>query len=188
VFLPYGTDITPNAFLVRSAADPLKLAPAIRARIAAIDGTIAVNRFLTLDQIRDRAAWRERFFAALVACFSAFALTLAAVGFYAMLSYVVTLQRREIGIRIALGASGAGVRRMVATQGLRLASLGLALGVLAAAGLTRLLRSQLFEVSPTDAAAWSAALAVFTAVAVLAALAPARRAALVDPVIALREE
>lgn len=79
----------------------LKLAPAIRTRIAAIDTSTAVNRFLTLDQIRDRAAWRERFFAVLVARFSAFALALAAVGLYAMLSYVVTLQQRAIGIRIA---------------------------------------------------------------------------------------
>jgi ABC-type antimicrobial peptide transport system permease subunit len=147
-----------------------------------------VNRFLTLDQLRDRAAWRERFSAVLVTCFTGVALLLAAVGFYATLSYVVTLQHREIGIRIALGASTSAVRRLVASQGLRLAVIGLALGAVAALGLGPLLRSQLFGVTPSDLAAWSAAVALFAAVAVLATFLPARRAALVNPVIALHDE
>ena len=124
----------------------------------------------------------------LVGCFTAIALALAAVGFYAMLSYVVSLQRHEIGIRMALGASTGSVRRLVARQGLWLAGIGLAIGAAAAFGLTRYLRSQLFEVSPLDPASWTVAVLVFAAVSVLATLEPARRATRVNPMIALREE
>ncbi len=170
VYLPYNSDVTPNAFVVRAVSGPLKLAPAIRARIASIDPAISVDRFLTLDEVRDRSAWRERFFAVLTACFTAFATILSAVGFYATLAYVVTLQRREIGIRLALGASASAVRRLIAGQGLRLAAVGLLLGACAAFALTRLLRSELYEISPTDPVAWITALAIFIAVAALATL------------------
>ncbi len=188
VYLPYSAEVTPRAFVVRTAFQPLKLAKAIRTRIAAVDSSIAVSRVLTLEEILTRVSWRERFLAVLVTCFTAIALVLAAAGFYATLSYVVALQRHEIGIRMALGASYADIGRLVISQGLRIAGVGLAYGVAAAFGLTRFLRSQLFDVSPTDPTAWTAAVAVFVAVAVLATLEPARSATRVDPVVALRQE
>jgi ABC-type antimicrobial peptide transport system permease subunit len=158
----------------------------LRATIAALDRTIVVSHVSTLEQIRDRVSWRERFFAVLVTAFTAIALMLAAVGLYAMLSYVVSLQRHEIGIRIALGAASADIRRMLLRQGLGLAIAGLAIGSTAALGLTRFLHSQLFQVSPLDPASWIAAIAVFLSAAFLATLLPARRGTRVDPVMALR--
>ena len=188
VYLPYSERVTPNAFVVGTSGDPLRLVSAIRAQIRGQDHSIAVSRLLTLGQIRDRASWRERFFAVPVAAFTLVALALATAGFYAMLSYAVTLRRREFGIRMALGASAAGVRQLVIGQALWLAGTGLAAGAAAALAFTRFLRAQLFEVSPLDPAAWAAALVLFLTVAVLAAVQPARRALRVDPVIALRDE
>jgi predicted permease len=188
VYLPYSPEITPATFLVRASTDPLQLAPALRALITGVDRSISVSRVLTLEQIREQVSWRERFFSVLMTCFTGIALLLAAVGFYAMLSYSVSLQRREIGVRIALGASYSNVLRLVMSEGLRLIGIGLAAGALLAAGLTRLLQSQIFEVSPMDPVAWIAAVLVLILVAALAMFGPVRKALRVDPVVALREQ
>jgi putative ABC transport system permease protein len=187
VYLAYNPDVTPNALVVRTAGDPLRMAAAVRERIAGVDRGIAVGRMLSLEQIRDQVSWRERFFAVLVTCFTGIALVLAAVGFYAVMAYAVWLERHEIGIRMALGASPWQVVRQVAGNGLRLAAVGLCGGAALGLGLTRLLQSQLYEVSAMDATAWAAAIAVFAAAAAVATVEPARRAARIDPVAALRE-
>jgi putative ABC transport system permease protein len=188
VYLPYSPEVTPATFLVRASSDPIRLAPALRTVITGIDRSISVSRVLTLEQIRERASWRQRFFSVLMTCFTGIALMLAAVGFFAMLSYSVSLQRHEIGVRIALGASYWSVIRLVMGEGLRLVGLGLAAGALLAAGLTRLLQSQIFVISSLDPVAWIAAVLILIVVAGLAMFDPVRKAIQVDPVVALREQ
>ncbi len=188
VYLPYSKNVTPGSLVVRTSVDPLQLAAAIKARIVAVDQDIAISHLLSLNQIIDRASWQDRFFTVLFGAFAALALSLAAVGLYAVLSYTVSLDTHEIGIRLALGASTSSVRGMVMRQGMTLAVLGLAEGLLAALGLTRLLKSQLYLISPLDPATYIAAPAVLLLVALIAVFLPARRATRVDPIIALRHE
>ena len=116
------------------------------------------------------------------------ALLLGAVGLYGVISYGVTQRRQEIGVRMALGAPAGGVRRMVVRQGAVVAGVGLAVGFVAALGLTRLLEALLFEVSPTDPPTFGLVVALLFVVSVVASWIPARRAASVDPAIALRAE
>jgi len=188
VYLTYSADLTPGNLLVRTAGDPRKLAQAIRSRIGGVDKDIAMTQVLTLDQIIDRVAWQDRFWTVLLAAFSGLALLLAAVGLYAVLSYTVSLNKREIGIRIALGASASRIRGFVMRQGLALTGAGLVLGILAALALTRLLKALLYETSPLDPATYIAAPAILMLVALLAAFLPTRRAIRVDPVDALRQD
>jgi putative ABC transport system permease protein len=188
VYLPYSADITPSSILVRAAGDPAKITSAVRARIAAFDHDIALSHIFTLPQLIERASWQDRFLAVLFLAFAVLALTLAAVGLYAALSYTVLLHTREIGIRMALGASADRVQRMLMGQGMTLAAGGLAIGIAVALALTRLLESQLFHISPMDPLTYVATPLVLIGVAALAAFAPARRATRVDPVVALRWE
>jgi putative ABC transport system permease protein len=188
VYLPYNPQVTPATFLVRASADPLRLAPGLRALISGVDRSISVKDVLTLDQIRERGSWRQRFSSVLMSCFTAIALILAAVGLYAMLSYGVFLRRREIAIRMALGAPSSNVLRLVLGEGLRLVGIGLVAGAVLGVGMTRLLQSQIFQVSPMDPLAWIAAVLVLIMVAALAMFDPVRKAIRVNPVIALREQ
>jgi putative ABC transport system permease protein len=188
VYLPYSADITPATLLARTTGDPAQLSKTIQGRIAAIDHDIATSQVLTLDQIIDRFAWQDRFWTVLLAAFSGLALLLAAVGLYAVLSYTVSLNRREIGIRIALGASASSIRGFVMRQGMALTGAGLILGLLAALALTHLLQTLLYETSPVDPATYIALPIVLMLVALLAAFLPTRRAIRVDPVDALRQD
>lgn len=186
VYLPYNPGITPHSILVRASGDAAGIVSAVRARIRQFDRDIALSHVFTMPQLIERASWQDRFLATLFTGFALLALTLAAAGLYAALSYAVSLNTREIGIRMALGASGASVQRMWLRQGIALAGAGLVIGMGGAFALTRLLRSQLFEVSPLDPATYAVTPLVLMAVAALAAFLPARRATRVDPVIALR--
>jgi putative ABC transport system permease protein len=188
VYLTYSADITPSNLLVRTAGEPGKLTKAIRARIAGVDNDIAMSQVFTLEQIIDRVAWQDRFWTVLLAAFSGLALLLAAVGLYAVLSYTVSLNKREIGIRIALGASASSIRGFVMRQGMALTGAGLGIGILAALALTRLLKTLLYETSPMDPATYVAAPVILLIVALLAAFLPTRRAIRVDPVDALRQD
>ncbi|HLJ44756.1 MAG TPA: ABC transporter permease [Bryobacteraceae bacterium] len=188
VYLPYSKDFTPNAILIRGSGEPLRMADAVKARIAGIDKGIAVSGVLSLEQILERASWRDRFFTVLLGVFAGMALLLAVVGLYAVLSYTVNLHLHEIGIRMALGASAANVRSMVMRNGMTLTATGLGLGVAAGLLLTRLLKSQLYQVSPLDPAAYGVAIGVLATVALVAAWVPSVRATRIDPVIALRQE
>jgi putative ABC transport system permease protein len=189
VYIPFAEGFSPSlAVAVRTSGDPLRQAAGVRARIVAVDRDVAVSQVRSLVQVVDRAAWRERFVAVLLAVFAGAALVLTAVGLYGVLAYAVSLRSREIGIRMALGASARAVRSMVARQGLRLTVLGLALGTLGAAALGRLLASQLHHVSPADPATYLGVLLLLAIVAGLAIYVPARRATRVDPVVTLRQE
>jgi ABC-type antimicrobial peptide transport system permease subunit len=139
------------------------------------------------QQFADAVA-RPRIVLLLMSVFAGFGLVLAAAGIYGVLSYLVAERRREIGIRLALGAQPGNVGRLILGNGLRLTAIGLVLGVVAALGLVRVMRSLLYEVEPTDPASVAAVVAILLATAVVASWWPARRAMQVNPVTLLREE
>ena len=188
IYIPASERYPVSNIILRTAQDPATLANAVRARISSIDRDIAVSEILSLSQIADRSAWRERFVSVLFGVFSVLALVLAAVGLYGVLAYTVSLRTHEIGIRMALGASAREVQGMVLRQGLALALVGLVSGTLAALALTRLLATQLYHVSPTDPGTFLTVVTVLIGVSAIAAYIPARRATQVEPVVALREE
>jgi putative ABC transport system permease protein len=188
VYLPYGEFLWSGlSFLMRTAGPPLHQVAAVRARVTAIDRDVAASNFLSMQQIVTRSIWQQRFFTTLFLVFAILALMLAAVGLYGVMSYAVSQRTHELGIRMALGASGGDLQRMVMRQALVLALAGVGLGGVAAMALMRVMRTQLYHVSPTDPATFAVVAVVLAATAALASYFPARHATRVDPVIALRE-
>jgi putative ABC transport system permease protein len=188
VYVPWNHHGGTSSLLARGAGDPLRLAETLKARIRSVDPNIVVSRILPMQQVVTRATWQDRFFAILFGVFATLALVLAAAGLYALIAYTVSMRSHEIGIRIALGASASQVRSLVMWRGMVLAVLGLACGLVAASATTRLLKSQLYQVSPMDATTYCAVIAIMLLVAAAAAFLPSRRAIRVDPMIALRQE
>lgn len=173
--------------IVRSRSGNLKaLAPAVRRAINELDVQVPIVTVQSMRDVIASSMARRSFTLALLGIASVMALLLSAIGLYGVVSYVVGERRGEIGIRVALGAQRADVGRMVVMQSVRLTALGVALGVAGALATTRLLRSLLFEVQPTDAATLVSVSAVLVVIAALASWLPARRAMRVDPVEALR--
>jgi predicted permease len=189
-YLPYQQENWRSMTLVVRAqsGDPLALAPAVRRELAAIDGEQPIHSFRPLEE--SVAGWvtPQRFATTLLAGFAALAALLAAVGLYGVMSYTVTQRTHEIGIRVALGAQGPDVLRLVVGRGMLLTLAGVGIGLAASLALTRLLRSLLFGVSETDPLTFASVTLLMTAVALLACLVPARRATKVDPMVALRYE
>jgi predicted permease len=173
---------------VRTAGNPMALAAGVRAIAQRVDPDIPVTSARTLRSISDEALASTSFTATVLSAAALIALLLGAVGLYGVIGYVVSQRTREIGVRIALGAAPARVRRMVLRQGLMLAGLGLAVGLGAAALLSRLLDSLLFEVDSHDPATFIGVSAILLAVTAVAAWVPARRASAVSPLEALRAE
>jgi predicted permease len=174
--------------VVRTSGDPLALAPAIRREVRAIEKSAVVLGVTTVErQMRELTAPR-RFQTALLALFAAVALVMSAIGIYGVLHFDVAQRTREIGIRMAFGARAVDVIQLTLGEGVRLALLGTLLGVGASLALTRFMSSLLLDVSATDPLTLVAVSAVLLVAAVIASYVPARRAALVDPVIALRQE
>ena len=189
VYLPYREySSSTSSYFVRTRAGMADPAGAIRARIAAIDPSIAVSRIRTMEDILSSSVWRERFFATLLASFGGLALLLAAIGLYGVMAYTVSRRTHEMGIRMAMGASAGEIRTMVLLHSGRLIAAGLALGVAGAVAVTRYLAAQLYGVSPTDVPTLLAAVAVLAAAGLAASYLPARRATRVDPMTALRTE
>jgi putative ABC transport system permease protein len=176
------------AFVARTAGDPTVRAGAIRDAVRGLDPSLPIYRIRALDEIVERASARRWLTFLLVAGASAAALFLGAIGLYGVMSYVVTLRTREMGIRLAIGAAPDEVRFMVLRQGLAVAALGIAVGLAGAMLLTRFLAALLFEVSPTDPAVLALAAAVLLIVAGTASWLPARRAAVIDLARTLRTE
>jgi putative ABC transport system permease protein len=175
-------------FVIRTAGDPVQLAAAARAAIRDTDSAARVSRISTMEQVLDEQQGERLFQTWLIGVFSAAALGLAALGVFAVMHFAVAAKTREIGIRIAVGARAADILALVVGDGARLALAGIAAGALASAWTTEALASLLFGVKPTDPASFAGAATVLAAVAVVACCLPARRAASLDPVAALREE
>jgi predicted permease len=169
-----------------SAADATAVLAGIRAAVREIDPRIVVTRPRTLDDEFRRSIDDRRLVAVMIGLFGGLALLLTAMGLYGLMAFAVGQRTREIGVRLAFGATGSSVVAMVARQGLRLVLVGAIAGVGLAIGLSRFLRSQLFGVAPTDPVAFGAAIAVLLLVAAAGCIIPARRAARVDPLVALR--
>jgi len=181
----------PNNFMtmmLRTPRDPAGLAKEIKEKIAALDPVLPVAAIQTLDDIKRGSLSARRFAALLLEVFSAVALMLAILGNYGVLAYAVSRRRREIGIRLALGAAASDVVTLVLRQGMVAALAGVAIGVPCALGLSRLMAGLLFEVSPADIEVLIAVPAILASASLLACLIPARRAVRVDPTIALRSE
>jgi putative ABC transport system permease protein len=176
------------AFVVRSENDPTAATSAIRDAIRQLDPTLPIYRVRQLDEIVARASSRRYFTLLMIACASGMAILLGAIGLYGVMSYVVTLRTREMGIRLALGAAPDALRRMVTRQGLAVSAVGIAVGLLGAIALTRFLAALLFEVSPTDKTVLVASAALLLAIAAIASYLPARRAAAIDPAVTLRAD
>jgi putative ABC transport system permease protein len=174
--------------VVRTAGDPLALTDALRREVHGLDPNLPVERFLTLDEVVTDAAATQRFLASMVTLFAALALTLAAVGIFGVMSYTVVQRTREIGVRMALGATKERIVGMLLGRGLALAGAGAGIGLLSALLLSGVLRTQLYGVAVTDVLTYGAVTLVLLAVAAAACYLPARRATSVDPMIALREE
>jgi putative ABC transport system permease protein len=182
---------TPSAngsgvLLVRTTGDPATLATAVTGAIHEIDRGLAVFAVEPMEATVSRSIAQRRFTMLLLGLLAAVALLLAAVGIHGVLSYGVSQRRREIGIRMALGARSSDMVGLVVREGVALAAIGLALGLAGAFALTRFLTSQLFGVAPTDPATFAAVAVLLALVALAATAAPARRAAAVDPMVALR--
>jgi ABC-type antimicrobial peptide transport system permease subunit len=160
----------------------------VRAALRGIDPQLPLLAARTLDQVFGETVASRRFLTVLLSMFGIAACTLAAIGIYGVMTYVVGRRTREIGVRIALGASPGGVRWLVIGQAMTQAGAGLALGVLGALFLSGLLRAQLFGVAPQDPVTLVATAAVLALVALLASWLPARRAAAVPPTMAMRQE
>ena len=188
LFVPHAQRTTRSVrIVVRAAGDPLSLAASIRAQVRAMDPNLPLTELQPLDDLISTAMARPRFYTSLLTLFAAVALVLAATGIFGVLSYSVAQRAREIGIRMALGAPAGRVVRMVVGQALTLAAIGLGIGIALAIAVGRVLRSQLFGVSAVDPITLVMVIVVLGASAAVASVMPARRAASVDPVTALRE-
>ena len=181
-----NTDYAASELVVRTALPPDSLAASMRTALRPLDPNLPISEFQTLEDLVDKAVSPRRFLTMLLAGFAGFALLLACLGIYALISYSVNQRTKEIGLRMALGASPGLVRREVLTRMLRLALAGVALGTLGSFALGKSIRSLLFGTTPTDPAVFSGISLLLCAVALLAAYVPARQASRIDPMIALR--
>lgn len=189
IYVPQAQSPSPfMQLVVRTAHDPASLESAIRAQVAAIDPQQGITAFQSMEEQLTSSTARRRFQTALVATFALLALLLAAIGVYAVMSYMVVQRRREIGVRLALGARRADVIRLLLTNGLRLTGLGVVLGLAGALALSSILAHFLFGVSPHDPLTYATVTLALVGIAGLAAYMPSRGAASVDPVLVLREE
>lgn len=177
-----------NAIVIRSTVEPSSLTPALRQAVVEVDRTVPISEIQTMDHIVSESVTQPRFNLFLLGLFSAIALLLSAAGIYGVTAYSVTQRTQELGIRIALGAQVSDVLKMILGQGMVVITIGLVIGLAAAFALMRLMRSLLFGIGENDPLTFVAITLVLAAVALLACFIPARRAAKVDPLIALRAE
>jgi len=174
--------------VARTESDPALLAVAIREAVRAIDKDQPIDKLTTMSSVVSSSIGARRFYMQLLGVFAALAFILAGVGIYGVVAYSVAQRTREIGIRVALGAQSRDVLGLVLKEALRLTLFGVALGLAGAFAATRVLRSLLFEVKPTDPATFICLSLLLMFVALLASYIPARRATRVDPLVALRWE
>ncbi len=191
VYIPFrqaGDFLASANFAIRTGVPPLSIVPAVRRVIASIDPTLPVVEFRTQEQQIERQMAHERTFALLALFFSGNALALACIGIYGVLAYAVTRRTSEIGIRLALGSTRGGVQWLVVRGSLTVVAMGIVTGFGAALAMVQLIRKDLYGVEPADPTSIAVAVVAMTIAAAIASFLPARRAATVDPTIALRYE
>jgi putative ABC transport system permease protein len=174
--------------LLRTTNDPASLIPQVRRVIHEVNPDIAINDIQPMDEVISEALWQRRLWGVLFALFAGVALLLAAVGLYGVMSYLVSQRTREIGVYVALGARPLDIHRLIAGQGLKLLSLGVTLGLLGAIALSRVMTSLLFGVTAYDVPTFAGVSLLLAVVTLAACVIPSRRAANVDPIVALRAE
>lgn len=190
VYQPLGQAMWPSFFVTARTrtSNPLSHLPAVQEAVWSVNKAVPLGNPRTMEDFVARSLLQKKFVMTLLAIFAGLALLLAAIGLYGVISFSVAQRTRELGIRLALGAQRRDVLALVIREGMMLVALGLALGIFAALGLTRLLASLLYGISPTDPGTYAALALILAAVALLACLLPARRASTVDPIVALRAE
>jgi putative ABC transport system permease protein len=188
LYLPLGQHYRPEMVLHVRATRPGSLIGALRREVQVLDKELPVYNVGTFAEHLDSELLDQRVIAILVSVFGLLAMLLASVGLYGAISYVAGQRTREIGIRMALGAEPRNVLELVVSQGLALALIGIGMGTAAALALTRLISSRLYGVSATDPVSFFSAATLVAAVALAAGYIPARRAARIDPMVALRHE
>ena len=189
VYVPYLQSGYPGYFLiVRTVGDPLSIAPAVRSVVTTLDRDLPVTNMMTMEQRMADSISRTKFITVLLGSFAGLALLLAIIGLYGLVACSVAQRTREIGIRMALGACSSEVLRLTLRQGMRLLAVGGLIGLAASLALTRLLRSLLYEVSAVDPLTFATVVLLLLLAGMLACYLPARRAAKIDPMEALRYE
>jgi predicted permease len=186
-YVPMSADMD-FTVLIRTRGNPLSVAPAVRGRIRSIDKNIAINGIEPMKDLIRASFSEQRYRTLLITIFALSAVCLALVGLYGVMSRYVAYHNRELGIRLAIGADPRSVLALILRQGLTLTVSGIFLGWLGALGLTRVLSNYLFGISPLDTATYAGVAVLLTAVSLVAAYAPARRASRIDPVRCLRAE
>jgi putative ABC transport system permease protein len=189
-YLPFRYLVPRNTGLtIRVASgNPAAIMSAVRREIRASDAKVPVFEVATMEDTRALGYWQYKLFGWMFSIFGAIALLLAAIGVYGVISYGVSQRTQEIGVRVALGAGRRDVLRLIIGQGVTLAGLGVGIGIVMALGVTRVVRSQLFNVSPSDPISFGLVAFFLTAIAIAASYVPARKATAVDPIIALKYE
>lgn len=189
LYLPYAQAPTTFMFsVVKTSLEPASIIGAVRSEVAALDADIALANVQPMTEVVSTSMQTDRFTTTLLSGFALVALLLAVVGLYGVVSYSVSTRVREMGVRIALGANGGGIRSLVLRWSLSLAAIGIVLGSLGALGLTRLLDDLLFEVAATDVTTFGAVSVIMAVAALVASLVPAMRATRVDPVSVLKSD
>jgi putative ABC transport system permease protein len=188
-YIPFAYGAFPNTGItIRASGDPALIAAPAREAIRASDPKLAVFQTATMEDLRQRGYWQYFLFGWMFSLFGGIALVLAVIGVYGVLSYSVAQRTQEIGVRMALGANRADVLKLVIVQGVRLAIMGVVIGVVGSFFVTPVIRAQLVNVSPSDPASFIGVSIFLTVVAFVASYVPARRAMAVDPLVALRAE
>jgi putative ABC transport system permease protein len=192
MYFPYwqaqGNYMVPRDLVIRTSGDPMDLASAVRRAVWSVAADQPVSDVTTMDEILDREMGQRRLQTVLLGGFAGLAMTLACVGIYGVMAYMVTQEKHEIGIRVALGADPGNIRSLILGRASRLTGMGVSIGVFAALVAARFLKTLLFEVSPMDPLTFMAVAILLITVALVASYLPARRAMRVDPMIALRHE
>ena len=183
-----ANSLLPLSWTIRTKTDPLSLATSVRREFESLDARLGPSKLRTMETVISDSTTRENFNMLLLTVFASVALLLAAVGIYGLMAYAVEQRTQEIGIRMALGAGRGEMMKMILGQGMRLAGIGIAIGLAAAFGLVRFLAQFLFGVKSTDPSTYVIVAVILGAVTMIAAFIPARRATNVDPIMALRQE
>jgi putative ABC transport system permease protein len=189
VYMPLLQEGLPfSDVVVRTRGDPEMMVSALRAKVQEMDRDLPLSRVSTVERLISESFGQRRFSMFLLGLFAALALVLASIGIYGVMSYSVAQRSHEMGLRMALGAARGTVVKLILSQGMSLVALGVGIGLVGAFALTRVLRTQLFGVQPTDPVTYVLVTLLLTVVAVIATLGPALRATRVDPIVALRQE